>query len=88
MNQFLQGAVVMAFLVVVLFFARFFRQTRDPLFLFFCLSFAVQGASEAALAVMANPTEGRPVFYLPRLAAYLLIALAIVSKNLRRSGRS
>ena len=85
MNQLLGGAVVMAFVVVALYFWRFWRQTRDTLFLLFSISFLVQGLSHTALALSPDPTEGRPAFYVPRLVAYVLIVAGIVSKNLRRS---
>jgi len=83
MNEFLMGAVVMGFVVAALFFFRFWRKTGDVLFLLFCVSFLVQAAARMTFALVANPTEQRPVFYLPRLFAYLLILGGITSKNLK-----
>jgi hypothetical protein len=85
MNEFLRGAEAMGFVVVALHFLRFWRASRgDVLFLLFAIAFLLEASSHAALAIHGDPLEQRPVFYLPRLAAYLLIIAAIVSKNLRR----
>ncbi|HZU84556.1 MAG TPA: DUF5985 family protein [Polyangiaceae bacterium] len=81
MNEFLRGAEAMGFLVVAMYFVRFWRSSRDVLFLLFAIAFLLEATSHAALAVNADPLERRPLFYLPRLAAYLLIIAGIVSKN-------
>lgn len=83
MNEFLRGAETMGFIVVALYFIRFWRSTRDVLFLLFAVAFLLEGASHAALGIEANPLEERPAFYLPRLIAYLLIIVAIAWKNLQ-----
>ena len=83
MNEFLGGAAAMGFVVAALYFLRFWRSTRDVLFLLFAVAFLLEGGSHAALALEANPLEARPVFYLPRLLAYLLIIAGIVSKNVK-----
>lgn len=84
MTEFLFGAVALAFAVVALYFVRFWRETREVLFLLFAISFAVQAASQTALAVDGNVNEARPAFYIPRLVAYALIVVGIISKNRRR----
>lgn len=86
MNTFLLGAVAMASLVASLFFLRFWRETRDRLFLAFAISFLVEGVNRTALALTGMPREGAPFFYMVRLLAFLLILGAVVDKN--RSGRS
>ncbi|HEX3596864.1 MAG TPA: DUF5985 family protein [Polyangiaceae bacterium] len=83
MNEFLLGAVAMGFLTVAFYFLRFWQRTRDTLFLLFSISFFVQAVSNTVFALIADPTEGRAVFYLPRLVAYALILAAIAGKNLR-----
>jgi uncharacterized membrane protein HdeD (DUF308 family) len=80
-NRVLLGAIAMAFLVIALFFARFWRKGRDRLFLLFALSFLVEGVNRAALAVSERPNEGSPVFYGIRLLAFLLIIAAVADKN-------
>jgi uncharacterized membrane protein HdeD (DUF308 family) len=88
MNLFLLGTVAMGFLVAGLFFLRFWRETRDRLFLAFAISFFTEAINRAALALSSKPNEGAPFFYLVRLLAYLLILVAIADKNrsLRTTG--
>ncbi len=85
MNGFLLGGIAIASLVAGLYFFRFWRHTRDPFFIFFALSFWIEGANRFAMAWLAVPTEDAPVHYIVRLVAYGLIIAAIVIKN--RSGR-
>jgi hypothetical protein len=54
MDQFLRGAIVAGCLVVGLFFLRFFRRSRDRLFLFFALSFFLLAAERFMLAVIES----------------------------------
>jgi membrane-associated PAP2 superfamily phosphatase len=79
--DFLSGAVAFGFLVCALFFLRFQRRTRDPLFLAFALAFGLLGAGQAILALANIPTEERGSLYLIRLAAFALILVAILRKN-------
>jgi uncharacterized membrane protein HdeD (DUF308 family) len=83
MTLFLLGAVAAGSLVAALFFARCWRDARDPLFVYFAAAFAIEGVNRTALAMQAAPSEGQPVFYVVRLLAYLLIVAGIVHKNLR-----
>lgn len=78
---FLSGAVASGFLVCALFFMRFWRRTRDELFLAFALSFLLLGVGQAIIALADIPTEERGSIYLIRLAAFLLILVAIARKN-------
>ena len=86
-GQLISGAIVMGYAVAGLFFLRFWRQTRDRLFLIFAISFWLLGAQRLALAVTAEPVESHNGLYLVRLFAFLLILLAIVDKN-RGGGKS
>ncbi|HET9813196.1 MAG TPA: DUF5985 family protein [Sphingomicrobium sp.] len=79
--DFLSGAVALAFLACSLFFLRFWRRTREELFLAFSLSFALLGIGQTVLALASIPTEERGSLYLIRLAAFLLILFAIYRKN-------
>lgn len=81
--DFLSGATAFGFLVCGLFFLRFWRRTRDPLFMAFALAFALLGVGQAILALANIPTEERSSIYLIRLAAFALILLAILRKNRR-----
>lgn len=84
MNLFLLGLVAMGSFVAGLFFLRFWRETKDRLFLAFAVSFFVEGANRTALALSGAPQEGAPAFYLVRLLAFLLILVAVADKNRRR----
>ena len=81
--DFLSGATAFGFLVCGLFFLRFWRRTRDPLFMAFALAFALLGVGQAILALANIPTEERSSIYLIRLTAFALILLAILRKNRR-----
>jgi hypothetical protein len=79
--DFLSGAVAFGFLVCGLFFLRYWSRSRDQLFLAFALAFALLGSGQAILALANIPTEERGAVYLFRLAAFLLILIAIYRKN-------
>lgn len=81
--SFLSGAVAMGFLVASLFFARFWRTTRDGLFLAFAIAFSLLGIHQALLVIVQIPVEERSPLYLLRLAAFSLIIFSIVQKSRR-----
>jgi hypothetical protein len=78
---FLSGCVAAGFAVAGLFFLRFWRRTRDSLFLAFAIAFWLLGLVQALLALTEFPVEERSFIYLIRLAAFVLILLAIWRKN-------
>jgi hypothetical protein len=86
MNNILTGAIAMGSLVIVLFFVRFWRTTRDRFFLYFALSFLIEGLHRVYSALNDDGGEGSPLHYLIRLLAYGLILWAILEKNLPRKG--
>ncbi|HEY7613921.1 MAG TPA: DUF5985 family protein [Gemmatimonadales bacterium] len=75
------GAIIMGYVVAGLFFLRFWRETRDRLFLIFAGAFWILGVQRLALAFMGNMVEDDTGLYLVRLFAFLLILGAIVDKN-------
>ena len=79
--DFLSGAVAFGFFVCGLFFLRYWSRSRDELFLIFALAFALLGLGQAILALASIPTEVRGSLYLVRLAAFVLILVAIYRKN-------
>ncbi|MEZ0371924.1 MAG: DUF5985 family protein [Candidatus Sericytochromatia bacterium] len=83
-NLFMLGAITMTLLMAGLFFLKFWRQTKDRLFLVFALSFFVEAINRAMLALSDNPREGEPVFYLVRLLSFALILIGILHKNLKQ----
>jgi hypothetical protein len=81
--DFLSGAITMGFLVAGFFFLRFWKRTRDALFLTFAAAFWLLGLGQALLAFTAIPVEERSWLYLLRLAAFSLILVSIWRKNRR-----
>jgi hypothetical protein len=80
-NAFLGGLTTMAFVVVGLFFVKFWTQTRDSLFIAFAIAFWLLALSQALVALSVVPREERSWIYLLRVAAFVVIAIAIVKKN-------
>jgi hypothetical protein len=81
---FLSGFVVAGFLLAGLFFLRFWRRTRDTLFLAFAVSFWLLALNQALLVFSNVPAEERSWLYLLRLLAFALILVAIGLKNRKR----
>lgn len=79
--DFLSGAVAFGFAACALFFLRFWRRTREELFLAFAIAFLLLGTGQTILALANIPTEERGSIYVLRLIAFLLILLAIYRKN-------
>jgi Family of unknown function (DUF5985) len=75
------GAVVMGYAVAGLFFLRFWRETRDRLFLIFSGAFWLLGFQRLALVFSRDMAEDHTGLYLVRLFAFLLILWAIADKN-------
>lgn len=87
MMEIMSGAIAMGSLVIALFFLRFWRDTRDRFFLYFALSFCIEGLHRIYIASAANNDEASPLHYLVRLLAYSLILWAIAEKNWPRRDR-
>jgi hypothetical protein len=83
--DFLSGAVTLGFLLCGLHFLRFWKRSRDGLFLAFACAFSLLGLNQALLALANIAAEERSWLYLLRLAAFVLIIAAIARKN-RRAG--
>lgn len=84
MSDFLQGATMLASLGVALFFLVYWRRTRDRLFLAFSLAFAVFAVNRVLLSTLAEDSEARTAVYVVRALTFLLIAGAVLDKNVRR----
>ena len=85
MDVFLTGALAAACAVAGLFFLRFWRDTRDRLFLLFACAFWLMAVNRGFHVPWQDEATGRAAIYLVRFAAFALIAVAIVDKN--RSSR-
>jgi uncharacterized membrane protein HdeD (DUF308 family) len=70
--------------VAALFFIRFWRATKDALFLAFAVFFLTDAITRVTLALtFEKPNEGSPLVYIARLASSLVIIAAIWMKNAR-----
>jgi hypothetical protein len=78
---FLLGVIVTCSFVAAAFFARFWRATRDLLFLGFAAAFLLEGLNRMAFLFLEKPNAGDEVIYTIRLVSYLLILAAIANKN-------
>ena len=83
--SYVSGAITMGQLIAGLFFLRFWTRTRDRLFLAFAAAFWLLAINQGIIALAGIPREEQSWVYVLRLAAFLLIILAIVSKNLSRA---
>ncbi|HTV30321.1 MAG TPA: DUF5985 family protein [Xanthobacteraceae bacterium] len=81
---FVGGLVTMTFLVIGVFFVKFWQRTRDPLFIAFAIAFWLLALNQSLLATNVVPSEERGWTYLLRVAAFVFIAIAIVRKNAGR----
>jgi hypothetical protein len=85
--NFVFGMITMGYIVAGLFFAKFWRRSRDPLFAIFAVAFWLLALNQAIVAVIDVPREEQSWAYLLRLAGFILIIVAIIHKNAaRRSG--
>jgi len=82
--QFFAGAVALGFVVVGLFFIRFWQKTGDGLFMLFGLAFGLLALNQVLVALSGIPRDEQSLIYLIRLAAFVLIIVAIVRKNIGR----
>jgi Family of unknown function (DUF5985) len=78
---FLLGVIATASVTAGCFFLKFWRDTRDSLFLAFAVAFLIEGLNRSAMLVFGHPHEDWVFIYLVRLFAFLLILGAIVHKN-------
>jgi hypothetical protein len=77
----LAGALAAGYFVAGMFFFRFWRQTRDRLFMFFGVAFCLLALQRLALSWATIHDSGTIVYYLLRLLAFALILIAILDKN-------
>jgi len=80
---FLTGAILVACVVIALFFLRFWRSTGDSFFVLLASSFLLEGLSRAA-SMALQVADDNPIFYVTRVVAYGLIIVAIWGKNSSR----
>lgn len=81
-SDFLSGMVAMGFLAAGVFFLRFWRRTGDTLFAAFGIAFLLLALQQILLVGLGFPREEQSWTFLLRLAAFGLLIMAIVRKNL------
>jgi hypothetical protein len=80
----LVGVLLTGYTVAGLLFLKFWRKTRDRLFLFFGIAFCILAVNRVAnIFIVDEGQEPSSLLYLVRLLAFLLILWAIVAKNRR-----
>ena len=78
---FLSGALCAGYALAALFFLRFWRDTRDRLFGFFAAAFISLALQRLALSWALVSQRDTTAYYMLRLAAFVLILIAIIDKN-------
>ncbi len=78
---FLLGVIATASVIAGVFFLRFWRDTRDSLFLAFALAFLIEGVNRSFRIFFAHPSEASPWIFVVRACAFLIILIGIVNKN-------
>ena len=84
--DFLSGAAALAYLVAGMYFLRFWRVTRDRLFLSFAFAFWLLALNQAIATLLGATDERTGYTYLLRVLGFGLILCAIVRKNVSRGG--
>lgn len=84
MLEFLMGSTAMGYGIAGMFFLRFWRTTSDRLFLFFGLALFLLALNRVVfLFVVPHDSRGDYPYWV-RLAAFVMILLAILDKNFVR----
>jgi uncharacterized membrane protein HdeD (DUF308 family) len=81
--DFVSGAITMGFVIVGLFFFRYWIRTKDGLLCSFAGAFWLLAINQGLLSFAESPQEEQGWIYLVRLAAFGLIIAAIIHKNIR-----
>lgn len=77
------GIIAMGCAIGALFFFRFWRESRDRLFLIFGIAFSTLGIQQLLYGLTNEASESPALLYLIRLIAFILILIAILDKNLK-----
>lgn len=79
------GAVFFGYVIIALFFCRFWRQTGARLFAAFSAAFLILAIERVMILTFVAEPINVPWIYSTRLLAFLVIAWAIWDMNRRRS---
>jgi hypothetical protein len=86
MIAFLSGAVALGYLVVGVCFLRFWRQTKDSLFVSFAVAFWLFALNQMLAAAWGTNDERTGFVYVLRALGFIVILVAIVRKNASSRG--
>lgn len=81
LEPFLLGVIFTMSIIAAVYFLKFWRKTRDRFFLAFGAAFLIEGVNRLGFLFLEAPNEGSPTIYTIRLMAFLLVLVAILSKN-------
>ena len=81
LQTFMAGMLVMASFIIGLRFLKFWRLSRDRFFIFFAAAFWMFALGWSIRTFDVGLSEHAYLVFLPRLAAFLLIVIAILDKN-------
>lgn len=84
-DVFLLGFIVACSLVTAVFFLKYWRDARDPLFLAFAAFFGIQGVVQCVVLLLSRPNEGTIWLFSMRLLSILWVLGAILWKNSAKS---
>jgi hypothetical protein len=77
--------ITMGMLVCAAFFMRFWRRSKDGLFVAFALAFALLALSQALTTLLRLPLEERSWLYVLRFLAFSLLIAAVLGKNVGKN---
>ena len=75
------GMLVLGYLVIALFFLRFWQDARDPLFGYFAAAFFLLAIQRLLISMVGGYESVSVYFYGTRAFAFLIILYAIIDKN-------
>lgn len=81
LSTFLSGAVTLGYVVAALLMLKAWRRTKDTLFGCFGAAFGLLALNQLFDSFAAVPDEDKSWFFLLRLAAFVMLIIAIVAKN-------
>ena len=79
---FFSGAVTLGYLLAGTFFLKFWRKTRDRLFLAFGVAFGLLSVNQILAMAIDAGDENVVYAYLLRVLGFVLILVAIADKNI------
>jgi len=78
---FMWGATTFGSWVIALFFLKYWKRTRDRLFVFFSAAFWILSLNWIGLAITTPDHESRHWIFIARVVAFSFIILGILDKN-------